>query len=109
MKLHKNHAVIRLSAEQVYWERGFRDSRYNRLLDRIEVTQPTEAEWAEYRKAKAAHDYLIMSPYFDDGGPDEGSSVSPPEPRREYIWAETHEEWLARCRALDQEETSGTH
>ena len=103
MKLNKNYAVIRLSAEQVYWERGFRDSRYNRKVDRIEVTQPTEADWAEYRKAREAHEYLLSSPYFDDGGPDERSQVSPPEPTREYIYAETHDEWLARCREMDGE------
>ena len=103
MKLNKNYAVIRLSAEQVYWERGFRDSRYNRKVDRIEVTQPTEADWAEYRKAREAHEYLLSSPYFDGGGPDERSQVSPPEPTREYIYAETHDEWLARCREMDGE------
>ena len=104
MKLHKNYAVIRLSAEQIYWQRGFSDSRYNRRVERIDITQPTEADWAAYRKAKEAHEYLLNSPYFDDGGPDERSSVSPPEPTREYIYAETHEEWLNRCRELDQED-----
>lgn len=104
MKLHKNYAMIGLSAEQVYWSRGFQDSRYNRLVERIDITQPTEADWDEYRKAKAAHEYLLGSPYFQDGGPDDGSRVEPPEPTRTYIYAETHEEWLNRCRELDQEE-----
>jgi hypothetical protein len=103
--LNKNSYTIRLSAEQVYWQRGFHDSRYNRKVERIEVTQPTEADWGHYRTAKAAHNYLLSSPYFEDGGPDERSTVNKPEPKREYIYAETHEEWLARCRALDQEET----
>jgi len=102
--LNRNSVTIRLSAEHVYWQRGFHDSRYNRKVDRIDVTQPTEADWADYRKAKEAHEYLLNSPYFDDGGPDERSQVSPLEPKREYIYAETHEEWLDRCRALDQEE-----
>ena len=109
MKLHKNYAVIRLSAEQVYWERGFRDSRYNRRVERIDITQPTEADWAEYHKAREAHEYLLSSPYFDDGGPDERSSVSPPEPKRDYIYAETVEEWLDRCHEIEKEETSGTN
>ena len=52
-----------------------------------------------------AHDFLLRSPYFEDGGPDERSQVNPPEPAREYEYAETVEEWLARCRAIEQEET----
>ena len=101
--LSKNYVAIRVSAEQIYMERSYYDSRYNRKVDRIEVTQPTEADWDDYRKAKEAHEYLLNSPYFDDGGPDERSQVSPPEPTREYIYAETHDEWLARCREMDGE------
>ena len=108
MKLHKNSIAIRLSLEQVYMHRGIFDSRYNRRVDHINVTQPTEAEWAEYRKAKEAHEYLLNSPYFDDGGPDERSQVSPPEPSRECIYAEAIEEWLDRCRAIEKEAANGS-
>jgi len=101
MKISKVSAAIRIPDEMRFL--CMPDPRYRRLVDRIIITQPTEREWEDYRKAKAAHDYLLMSPYFDDGGPDERSSVSPPEPKREYIYAETHEEWLNRCRELDKE------
>jgi len=102
LKLNKNSAVIRISDEMRFLLMA--DARYQRRVDRIIVTQPTEADWADYRKAKEAHEYLLNSPYFDDGGPDERSSVSPPEPTREYIYAETTEEWIARCRELERSE-----
>lgn len=103
MNINKNSVAIRLSAEQVYWHRGFTDNRYSRRVERVIITEPTEADWADYRKAKEAHEYLLASPYFDDGGPDEGSSVSQPEPSREYIYAETEAEWIARCHEIEME------
>lgn len=103
MKIRKQAAVMRFSNEIVFGHMGLFDSRYQRRVDHIIVTQPTEAEWADYRKAKEAHDYLLNSPYFDDGGPDERSQVNPPEPSREYVYAETADEWIARCLAMDKE------
>lgn len=105
MKIHKNEVYLSLHAEQVYMYRAWKDDRYRRKVERVITTDPTEADWAEYRKAKEAHDYLLESPYFQDGGPDEGSSVEEPEPKHEYIYAETVEEWLDRCRELDREQT----
>ena len=102
MKLHKHSVAIRIPDEMRFLMMS--DTRYRRLVERVNITQPTEADWAEYRKAKKAHEYLLNSPYFDDSGPDERSSVSPPQPTREYVYAETTEEWLTRCRELDQEE-----
>lgn len=103
MNINYNSYAIRLSHEQVFMARAWNDPRYSRLVDRVIVTQPTEADWADYRKAKEAHDYLLGSPYFDDGGPDERSSVSPPTPSREYVYAETHDEWIARCLEIEKE------
>lgn len=105
MNIFKNHAAIRVSPEFVYIERAVYDARYSRRVSHINVTQPTEADWTDYRTAKRCHDYLLNSPYFDDGGPDERSSVSPPEPSREYIYAETVDEWLKRCREIDGQES----
>lgn len=102
MKIHKNSYAIRLSAEQVFWNRGLFDPRYSRKVERVIVTEPTEADWANYRTAQRCHNYLLESPYFEDGGPDERSSVNPPEPTREYIYAETTEEWIARCKAMEE-------
>jgi len=104
MELNKNSVAIRLSAEQAYMWRALNDPRYYRRIKETIVTQPTEAEWADYRKAKAAHGFLLASPYFEDGGPDERSQVVEPEPRREYIYAETHDEWIARCLELDSKQ-----
>jgi hypothetical protein len=104
MDINYNRFTIRLSHEQVFESRGLFDARYRRLLNRVIITQPTEADWADYRKAKGAHDYLLDSPYFEDGGPDERSSVTKPEPKREYIYAETVEEWVARCLEIEKED-----
>lgn len=104
MRIHKNSVVIRLSHEQVFMHRALFDARYQQRVKRVIVTQPTEADWADYRKAKEAHDYLLASPYFEDGGPDERSSVTEPEPKREYIYAETVDEWIARCHKIEEEQ-----
>lgn len=103
MSMNTNAVHVRISAEEVYMQRAWADPRYGRKVEAVITTEPTEADWAEYRKAKEAHDYLLESPYFQDGGPDEGSSVSEPEPKPEYIYAETTKEWLDRCWNLDEE------
>lgn len=102
MNLNKNACAIWMSHEQVFMHRAMSDPRYSRRVERVIVTQPTEADYAEYQKARDAHEYLLNSPYFDDGGPDERSSISPPEPTREYIYAETIDEWIARCKELEE-------
>ena len=104
MNINYNSFVTRLSHEQVFEQRGLSDARYRRLMNRVIVTQPTEADWGQYRMAKAAHEYLLESPYFEDGGPNERSSVTEPEPKREYVYAETVEEWIARCLEIEKEE-----
>ena len=101
MNLNKNTVTFHVSAEEYYMHRAWTNPAFFRVVERVITTEPTDAEWAEYRKAKEAHDYLLQSPYFQDGGPDEGSSVEEPEPKHEYIYAETVEEWIDRCRALD--------
>lgn len=103
MNINKNYAAIRISAEEIYMHRSLFDVRYARRIRQLIITEPTEADWAEYRKAKEAHDYLLQSPYFEDGGPDERSTVVEPEPKREYVYGETVEEWIERCQELDKE------
>ena len=103
MRFHKNEVYIRLSAEEVYMYRAWQDRRYSRRVEQVITVEPTEKDWADYRKAKEAHEYLLQSPYFEDGGPEEGSSVNEPTPTREYIYAETTEEWIQRCQELDKE------
>lgn len=93
----KHYAALKVSAELLFMTRAWRDSRYNRRVKEVIETPPTEQDWADYRKAKEAHEFLLSSPYFIDGGPEDGSSVEEPTPKREYIYAETKDEWLARC------------
>lgn len=103
MKIHKNYAAVNISLEQLFMHRSLFDVRYTRRVRQLIITEPTEADWADYRKAKEAHDYLIDSPYFEDGGPDERSSVTEPVPRREYVYGETVEQWIARCLQIEKE------
>lgn len=103
MTFNTNSTAIALSAETVYMYRAWQDRRYSRRVEQVITTDPTEKDWTDYRKAKEAHEYLLQSPYFEDGGPDEGSSVSEPVPSHEYIYAETTEEWIKRCQELDKE------
>ena len=102
MRIRKNSYAIRISDEQLFMHRGLFDPRYERKVERVVVTEPTEADWTAYRTAKRCHEYLLESPYFEDGGPDERSTVNPPEPTREYIYAETVDEWIARCKAMEE-------
>lgn len=103
MKPHKNYVAISLSLHQIVEMRSTTDDRYRRKVERITETPPTEKDWADYRAAKEAHDFLIESPYFIDGGNDYGSEVEEPTPSREYAYAETEAEWLNRCRELIEE------
>ena len=65
---------------------------------RIETV--TEEEWAEYHKAEAAWKLLQDYPYFEAGGPDYPAELHEPQPRTETVYAESEDEWVARCKAL---------
>lgn len=100
MEVNKNSVTIRISNEMAFWMQAQVDPRYARRIEREDVTQPTDEEWEDYRNARDALARLRESPYFEDGGPDYSAAVREPEPRREYVYAETNEEWLARCWAM---------
>lgn len=96
----KYSAAIRISEWQLFDMKSISDPRYRRKVKEVIEHQPTEQDWANYRAAKEAHEFLLESPYFIDGGSDDSSHVEEPEPRREYVYAETTAEWLDRCREL---------
>lgn len=89
----RNHVTIRLSYDQL----ALTDDRYDRKIASKKTTPPTPEQWAEYRHAKALFEELSESPYFQDGGPDEGATVTKPWPHTEYVYAETEAEWSERC------------
>lgn len=89
----RNQVTIRLSYDQL----ALTDDRYARKIASRKTTPPTPEQWAEYRHAKALFEELSASPYFQDGGPDEGATVTKPWPHTEYVYAETEAEWSERC------------
>lgn len=84
-----------------YRYKALTDERYRRKVERVIETPPTAEEWEAYRKAEAAWAILEDSPYFEPGGGEYGAELTPPQPKREYVYAETEEEWILRCRQLD--------
>lgn len=68
---------------------------------------PTEQQWADYRKAVEALEFLRTSPYFMEGGPEYGAEVNEPH---DYIWREYTETWDEyRERYNKWLETGGEH
>lgn len=102
--LTKMSAVFQISDEQLFILMGYEDKRYDRKHIRHE-SEPTAEDWALYHQAVRGK--LAMEAYegTEWGGPDTGTEVHKPEPRVTYEYLETHDEWLARCRALRQETT----
>jgi hypothetical protein len=102
-KLIKLSATIQISDEALFagLSYGF-DSRYERKANKV-ITLPTSGDWGLYHQAVRGK--LAMEAYEGTvwGGPDYGTEVHKPEPKVTYEWLETHDEWLARCRALRQE------
>lgn len=103
MNLHKNTIVIRLSHEQIFMHRAMTDPRYNRKGNRIE-TPPTSEDWALYHQAVQGFKALEAYEGTEWGGPDYGTEVHKPEPRITFDWLETHDEWIERCRKMEESE-----
>lgn len=100
MNPYKNYVAISMSEWQMFDMKSMTDDRYRRKVQRVIETHPSEKDWEDYRAAKEAREYLLLSPYFRDGGPDDGSEVEEPRMSRKYIYAESEDEWLDRCRDL---------
>lgn len=90
---------IKLSEEQVFSMRAWKDPRFDRKANKI-TTPPTPETWERYRAAKAGLEALEAYEGTDWGGPDYGTEVHEPAPTITFEYLETVEEWLARCRAL---------
>jgi hypothetical protein len=86
-----------------YTYKALGDERYRRKVERVVETPPTAEELAAYAEAEAAWAILEHSPYFDGGGPEYGPELTPPQPKCEYVYAETEEAWIERCRTIDAE------
>lgn len=95
-------ATVILTEWQVFDEMVFADPRYARRGFEY-VVAPTNEDWAKYHRAKAGMLALEAYAGTEWGGPDYGTEVHMPKPRTLFEYTETHEEWLARCRALDAE------
>lgn len=103
MKIDKNSYVISLSHEQVFMNRALSAPRYYRKGNRVE-TPPTSEDWSLYHQAVQGLKALKAYEGTEWGGPDYGTEVHKPEPRITYEWLETHDEWIARCLAIEKEE-----
>jgi hypothetical protein len=100
MKINTNSYAFRLTHEQIYMHRALSDDRYGRKHNRHE-TPPTSEDWALYHQAVQGLKALEAYDGTEWGGPDYGTEVHKPEPRVTYEWLETHDEWIARCREME--------
>jgi len=100
VKINKNYVAIRFSAEMIYSEKSWTDGRYARKSIRTEKP-PTPEAWARYHAAKAGLAALEAYEGTEWGGPDYGTEVPEPEPTVTYEYLEAHDEWLARCAAME--------
>lgn len=103
MEFHKNAVVIRLSQEMVFMHRSLSDARYDRKHNKV-VTPPTPEDWELYNQAVQGLKALQAYEGTEWGGPDYGTEVHKPEPRVTYEYLETHEEWIERCRTMEEEQ-----
>lgn len=107
--IQKLGATMRLSIEDFAYYRSRSDPRYKRLVASQTEIAPTNEQMAEYNRALELFAELETNRYFSDGGYEYGASIDKPTGRREYTYAETHEEWLDRVRALLAEENNNEH
>lgn len=101
----KYGSTFTVSTEELASARSWNDPRYNRKVKETIVHPPTQADWDEYREGVAMLKRLRKNKFYQEGGPDEGSSVDKPRARHEYVYGETHDEWLERVRELLREES----
>jgi hypothetical protein len=102
MNLTKFGARINISEHVLFDWMRYEDARYIRKHNKVEVP-PTAEDWEQYRAAKAGFEAMRDYEWTEWGGPDYGTEVLPPPNRYEFEYLETHDEWIARCRALQME------
>lgn len=98
--LQQFSAVQFISDEELYWQRAYTDSRYERKASKTVVASTSE-DWAKYHLAKRA--LLTLNAYENTTGAEE-VEVPCPKPRTEYTFTETHDEWIERCHQMYQAE-----
>lgn len=104
MNVRKYGSSIPISGEIYAEHRSWHDDRFARRIESETRTPPTEADWAEYREGLALLEQLRGNRFYEEGGPDEGSTIRVPEDTITYVYAETHDEWLCRVRELMKED-----
>jgi len=108
MEIKKRGATIRFGQESLFNKSLSDTLRYStalspefrRKVDRVEILEPTHEEielHAEATRLWARLEEIGMLCYEPGGG----AFVEDLEQKRVVHYAETHEEWLARCRALE--------
>ena len=89
---------IRVSEEYWFEMLATKDGRFHRRVEREEEVLPTAEDWAKYERALELWEELRGNPFFDFYG--EEPWIDEPRPDVRIVYAETHEEWLERCREL---------
>lgn len=96
-KIKKTGFTINMSEEQL-WLSNY-DPEYYRKVEH-EIVHPIPLlTRIRYWLTKKAYDFATESGFYASGYED--GYLQEPEPRVEYIYAETEDEWRIRCRALD--------
>lgn len=97
--IRKIGAIQMTSDENLFTDLGWRNPEFQRKRNTIK-TPPSRADWKLYYRALKAKKIMEAYEGTDWGGPDYGTEVNPPEHKYTYEYLETHEKWLARCRAI---------
>ena len=88
----KNSIAVRFPLDDLIAVAG---GDWSRRIESSEKVEPSEGEWAEYERAKAALD--ILNDY--DGWHCSDWDLFPPTPSYETVYAETEDEYQARIQA----------
>lgn len=100
MKLIKRGYTMNISEEILF---AFNAKYPARKVAYIEELPITDEQRAQHARAVAAVEELGENPYTEWGHEPHG--VMPLQPNTVTHYAETHQEWLDRCRALRAEST----
>lgn len=72
-----------------------------RKIDRIEEIPPTAEQVAQHARAVELYEELLENPFFESGSYEGAERIWELKPTKTIYYAETIEEWLERCRAVD--------
>lgn len=86
-------------SDEIYYGQS-NNPAHQRKIARTTTIPVSQADQDDYEQVKAAWDRVMDSRWFQDYG--DWAGVVPPTPREEITYAETRDEWLARCRRENQ-------